>query len=840
MAESGRKQPEGGLLSRIGFSGWMLLGVGLAMLALHLCRNQGTFEHLDEWDFHLRGAGKVILLSGDETLGRTRAAGVTIVPWDRTPDVMARAAGTDAAALAGAVKAAGARLIIVGTDVVAAGRAPGGSVLGRLALFKPVDGFHALVIRPQGAVIELAAPPAISSGQMAKLLALVRRELSSGEDGRAAAEEGGAPGGGDVEVAVQLQGLAPQVVDKKNVHMIREDLVASGRDASLEAAAVKAAAGIRKSYKDDFEKTEGPLSEALKRLTIELHVLYDLSLVQHVRGELDEAAYWKFMGAVLTPGVHGVYVNRLGPDTRGYLGKVHASFRLPSDAVYWMRTTGKKVLERTAKDMHLEGPDALAGRKDITLDRFRTVHAGEVAPGGPVVFRSMGLPLVGREDVGVEAVKAWGARAGRWLEERLKPDGTLAAAYLPDRDSETIEKTSDITFDASRPILSSLAFQGAQRLTGRAAYGQDLAESSIQILSWLKLCPGARAAALKGAAWKPGQVLESCGPMQRDGTPAKVESWGQGGQDPKPVPENMVFLFSGTRAGLEETALAGILLAGRVLQFPAEEESQRKQVEASTLPIVEGIVEFVLFMQKADGSFHSYFVSENNAFYRSEDPEGGPAAVLFLAQAVHLVKDKRLKPALASALARHLGDLEERAAVLETGVPSKKKAEKDIVRTAGLGLVALAQAALALGDADAQARVVKAALEMMSAQLDRAAHPFIEPAFEGGFACPADDVPDADSLILTQGLIRASAVAKALGMAEEEKKLAAAAASGMAFGAMLQLRLPESTFFVPAPKRADGGVRQSPLISRQRIDAAAWFIEACAAYVDVFGGEARP
>jgi len=837
MSDKKKEGTEGGLLARLGFSGWMLLSVGLAMLALHLCRNQGTFQHLSEWEFYLKGAGTVILLSETDALKSTGIEGTAIRSWNEFGPVKQAARTGDAGALASAIGKAGVRLIIVGADLREAGSAPAGSVLRRLAEFRPVEGFHALMIRPEGAIYEPAAPPDLPMAQMERLVALVRKELSSAEVKPAAPEEEEVEeGDGDFEVAVQLQGLEPTVVDKKSIYRIRQDLFASGRSSDLEKAALKAAAQIKKAYAKTMQGGE-PLDRAMDRLRIELHVLYDFTLVQHLRGEMDSQAYWNYMDAAFEPGVHGVYINRLGPAKTQYLFHPRSKFRLPSDAVYWMRTSGKKIIERIVRDAGLGGTDALADKREITLDRFRTLHVIEEQPGGKLLPAFRGLPVVPAEEVNAASALAWGDGAARWLESSLKPDGTLAGGYLPDRDGETVDKPTDLTFDASRHLLAAMAFMDAFRLTGKREYETSFEKTLPVILGWLRACPGA--AALSGKKKQllgPDQILEVCGPLQRDGKPVAVEAWGQGGKDEKPVPNDMVLLFANTRAGTQEAALAGLLLIEEIQRHAVT----RTEKDSGTLSLLKGIVKFILFMQREDGSFQSYFVSQSNAFYRGETVYGGLGAVMLLARARDLIKDREIDEALARAFAHYAKLLTDKVEALAAGEAAALK-DRDAVRTIAWALTALSWAGLAAKDAAKGKEIVDAAQGFAeSFQITPQSAPMADPDLAGGFVVNEHALPDYESISLTAGLLETAFLAGELGLHAERDKLIAAGTGGMRFAAQLQLRAPESTHFVPNPERADGGVRQSPLILRQRIDFAAALIGACAVFVRALQGGGEP
>jgi hypothetical protein len=831
MAGKPERKTEGGLLARLGFSGWMLLSVGLVMLALHLCRNQGTFQNLSEWDFFLRNAGTVILLSESDALKSTAAEGALIRSWDEFESVKQAARTGNAEALVSAMNKAGSRLIIVGTDLRQSGAAPPDSVLMRLAELRSVEGFHALMIRPEGALYEAAPPLDLSMEQMTRLVELVRKELASPEPKPAAPGADEEEGEGDWEVAVQLQGLEPTVVDKKNIYRIRQDLFASGRSSDLETAALKAAAEIKRAYGETMADS-GPLAQAMDRLRIELHVLYDFTLVQHLRGEMDSGAYWAYMDEAFEPGVHGVYINRLGPAKTQYLFRPRARFRLPSDAVYWMRTSGKKIVERIVRDAGLGGTEALADKKEITVDRFRTLHVIEAQPGGRVLLAVRGLPVVPPEEVNAESALSWGDGAARWLEKSLRPDGAMAVGYLPDRDSETLEKPADLTFDASRHLLAAMAFMDAFRLTGKSQYDTSFEKTLPVIHGWIRACPGAAAASKKKPLLDQGQILDVCGPLQRDGKAVAVEAWGQGGKNEKPVPDDLVMLFANTRAGTQEAALAGLLLI--------EEIQRRAQTRTEKAPdalvLLKGIVSFILFMQKEDGSFQSYFVSPNNAFYRGESAYGGLSAVMLLVAARDLVKDKRLDGALEKATGYYTDFLAGKIEALEAGMAAARK-DRDAVRTIAWAIMALSRAGLALQDAARSKEVVTAALAF-AGRFQIGPEP--DPDLAGGFVVDERALPDYESIFLTIGLLTAARLADSLGLEAEREKLVEAGGAGMRFAAQLQLRAPGGTSFVPNPQRTDGGVRQSPLILRQRIDFAAAMIGACSAFVQSLQETGKP
>ncbi|MFH1434395.1 MAG: hypothetical protein ABIJ56_01640 [Pseudomonadota bacterium] len=827
MPKKEKEDTGGGMLSRIGFSGWMLLTVGLSMLGLHLCKNQGELPPVSEWDFFLRGAGKVVVMSGDKDLLKTDAQGAELVSWKELPAIETTAHGTDAGALRDAIVKQGGRIIIVGSDMRAAGKThvPGGTILERLASFAPVMHFHPLMIRRQGAVYELREEAVIEEKTLRSLVSLVRKELGR-EETRSGPDAAGKAADGDFEVAVHVQGLKPTAVGKQHVNRIRTDLFAAGRGGDLETAALLAAGQIKKIFNQKYADSEGDLKDVAGRCRLELHVAHDFTLVDHMRGEQSEPEFKSYLDLVFRPGIYGVYVNRLGKAEKEYLSRPRSRMRLPSDAVYWMRATGEKIVERIVKDMNLAGIRELEKNEKLTVDRFRTIHVTEKEPGGDIVLLSMSVPLVSPDDPGGENLRVRAAGAADWLGRSQRDDGSMTLSYMPDRDNDRFEKSTEVTFDASRYIMASMAFLDAAELTGDDKYGAWFDKSLPTLLSWLKACPGASAAGDPEGIVKAAQVLELCGPVDRGGKPVAVETWGQGGDEEKAIPDDLVFVFGNTRAGLMDTALLGLALARDIA---GSRGTARKDKLKELSPVLEGIAAFVLFMQRGDGSFQGYFVDSKNAFYRSNDLPGGFAALLFLLEAGKVLEDEKLAGALEQAVDFHVRLLEDNVEKLRGASPLSKNQRNRILNDIAWGLASLSELSMSDDNEQVGRRVVElAGIVSASAQLSSRSNPLVEPAFEGGFVVKGQLVPDYNSIVMTGAMAAAALAAKRWAMLPEAEELERAAKDGIRFSSQLQLFEPACSSFGPDPGRAEGGIRQSPVISRQRIDFSACYVWACA------------
>ena len=827
MPKKEKEDTGGGMLSRVGFSGWMLLTVGLSMLALHLCKNQGELPAVSEWDFFLRGAGKVIVISGDKDLLLTDAEGAELVSWKELPFIEKLGSAADAEALRDAIVKQGGRIIIVGSDMRTVGKtgAPGGTVLERLASFAAVRHFHPLMIKQEGALYELREDTVIAEETLRSLVSLVRKELERAGT-RTGPDGGDKAAAADFEVAVHVQGLKPTAVGKKHINRIRTDLFATGRGGDLETAALLAAGNIKKIFKQKYADREGDLEEAVGRYTLELHVLHDFTLVRHIRGEQSEPEFKRYLDLVFRPGIYGVYVNRLGKAGKDYLSRPRSRMRLPSDAVYWMRATGEKIIERIVKDMQLASAGDFEKNEKLTVDRFRTIHVTEKEPGGDIELLGMSVPLVSPAELEEENIRGRAAGAADWLGKSQRDDGSLTLSYMPDRDKDRFEKSTELTFDASRYIMASMAFLDAAELTGDEKYGAWFDKSLPTLLSWLKVCPGASAAGDPEGAVKAAQVLELCGPVDRGGKPVAVETWGQGGKEEKAIPDDLVFVFGNTRAGLGDTALLGLALARDIA---GSRGAARKDKMKELSGVLKGIASFVLFMQRSDGSFHGYFVDGKNAFYRGNDPSGGFFAMLFLLEAGKVLKDERLWEALENAVDFHVKLLADNVEKLRGATPLGKDQRKRILIDIAWGLISLSEFSMSRENEQVGRKVVELAQDVSaSAQLSPLINPLVEPAFEGGFVARGQQVPDYRSIVMAEAMAAAALAAGHWTMQPQAARLEKAAKDGVKFSSQLQLSETTGSSFGPNPDRSDGGIRQSPVISRQRIDFSAYYVRACA------------
>jgi len=635
------------------FITWFLVGTGAVVAFLSLCQRQKTLEKLSEWEFHLRAAGKVLVLSDRGDLGTTRVEPLEIVFADEEPALLELARGTDEEAFARALRAGGYGGVVVKADLDA-GQPPGPpSVQARLAGFRPGLHFHALMLRPGAGLYAPRAAPRVDDDVLDFLVGAARlrlagatREASGARAPRGALAEHGPDG---VEVALQIEGLKPKPVRTARANQIRQDLSATGVGLSLLDAVLDAADGIADRFERAHAAREGPLAGALKRFRIELHVLHSFTLIDHLGEDVDAETFRAFLDRVLDPGVTGLALGWRPPQKGRAIGRKGFRIRLPSDAIYWSRKGGVRMVERVLLDARLGKIEDLGKRPYVSLDVFRSIHVMEKEPGGGTMRMSRGIAAQPpREDP-----SALLARVAAKIASDMSAGGAFRQSYYPVRDQLRLGKAQDgAAEDAHLHGLGMEALNEAARALEDGALAQAADRALGRMMRWLRACSGA---GLDPTETQPpelppigrDQVLTHCGPVDVTGRPVAVSGWRPGGQEETAVPDGLVFVVHGGTARLGTASLA---LLGLVEHIGRDPGSGRR---ARLGPLVQGLVGFILMMQREDGSFQSHFVINDHGLHAFDEPEDTGMALLALSRASSLIDDPRIGPALQRGFAAH-------------------------------------------------------------------------------------------------------------------------------------------------------------------------------------------
>ncbi len=292
------------------------------------------------------------------------------------------------------------------------------------------------------------------------------------------------------------------------------------------------------------------------------------------------------------------------------------------------------------------------------------------------------------------------------------------------------------------------------------------------------------------------------GPVDVTGRTVAVSGWGPGGREETAVPETLVFVLDGGSARLGTAALALLGLVEHVGRDPGQGRRAR------LAPLVRGLVEFILMMQREDGSFQSHFVVKDHGLTSIDEPGDAGMALLALARASALIEEPRIEPALERGLAAHARLVE--AALSGGATPTA------CTRLAG-HVPWMAFAAAQAGDlvpaaADATGQGVRVLASGCLITAEQAPSAGLAGGHLGGGMPGARDV------------LAAAASAEALLAGPAGDQDARVHEKALELGLQLALRLVVTPgvndHFLPAPGRAAGGVGRDLVDHRQRLDAS--------------------
>jgi|GEM_PF-3600918 len=800
----------------------------------------------------LQGLGDVLAL-GRDALPSCELHGTRLLaPADLTPDgtlerLLSR---RDDDAVARLLEQRGVRHVLVSPTLANPSLLPKVTVRNRLALYKPSERFHALYLSEAAGLYETVPGwPALTDEEGAELVRLARATMAGlPYESRAlpalAAE-------GDSEVLVQVQGLQPIARDvpadpgsrnsKAYTQHIRPALFADGRGRTLIEATKAAATELAERYRRRYESREGPLPEALARLTVEVEVAYDFTDVHTaVSGKPPETRYRSFLWRAIELGLHGIALNR---DTPRY------QVRPPSDAVYAGRKDVEDLLARACRDYldadrrALEAARERAGRPDagakelskvlyrieprLHVQRFRTHHFRETRPGGETVVRlSRGIPPLPatRENLSRRALREGIYWATRWLVENLQPDGAFRYLYRPELDYYLSDKQVVEQYNEVRHGLASYALF----LSHPEVPGAELWEAAERSLRWnlerVVFGPAWTADPARRArlpAWV--RTDRPFGPPRPDGGTGPSDRWRCPHGDLRPIPPEMAYVRHLDNAKMGAVAAAVLAVSEKIDQTPAE---RREAVLAELRPFLEGFASFLLFMQHTGGeragSFDHYFVSPEHGHYRRSTTIY-PGEILFaLSRIYRLIGDPRIPPAFALAVEYERNYFERESAIREPDGTYENHRRADLVQFVPWISMAMNDMAPAIADEDPRRaqeyaefgiRVSEWVADVYLFDPDRT----FFPEYLGGYFKWEFELPAMHSMVYAEGTAAATALAKRFGDPRRER-MRVATVLGCRF-ALQQIVVPgRNDHFFPNPGRARGGVRFGINNSEMRTD----------------------
>ncbi|MBI5487634.1 MAG: hypothetical protein HY905_09900 [Deltaproteobacteria bacterium] len=798
----------------------------------------------------LRDRGDVLAL-GRDSLPSCALRGTRLrTPADLTPDdaLEELLSARDDDAVADLLAAKGVRTLVVATSLANPSLLPKVTVRNRLALFKPSGRFHALYLSEAAGLFEIVPGMLqVSDEEGTALLRLARAELAGTGDG------GPRPPGldvaGDFEVGLQFQGLRPETgevpapADKPNrkayTRRTRPAVFAGGRGRSLAEAVRLAARNLREVYAArKLGDQNGPLEQALPRLTLEVEVFYDWTDVgtfttvppPEPRKPADpgERRYRSFLWRSFELGLHGI---ALGRDTD------HYRFRLPSDAVYAGREEVEDLLSRVSLDLLTRDQDALqeaqraSGKPKGTagdlskvfyrtdpqahVQRFRAHHFRETAPGGDVVRLARGIPPVpfAPETVGREALKKSIYWATRWLVENVQPDGRFHYRYFPETDHYLSDEQVVEDYNEVRHGLATYSLF----MSGREVPSDDLRAAAEKSLRWIL------DSVVFGPAWTEDPARrarlpswvdagKAFGPPGKGGTTGPTDFWRCQHGYRRPIPRDMAYVRHLDNAKMGAVAAAVLPVSEKILRTP---EVERPAVLELYRPFLEGFASFLLFMQHTSGPdagmCDHYFVTPDNASYKRSTTIY-PGEILFgLSRIYRLTGDPRIPPAFAMAVEYERGYFERESAIREPDGTYFDPRRADLVQFVPWISMAMNDMVIAIADEDPQHAKeysdfgIRVSEWVVNEYLFDEARSFF-PEYLGGYFKWEFELPAMHSMVYAEGTAAAFDLAKRAGDPREEA-MRRATILGCRFAAQ-QIVVPgRNDHFMPDPARARGGVR---------------------------------
>ncbi len=541
----------------------------------------------------------------------------------------------------------------------------------------------------------------------------------------------------------------------------------SARRDNLVKSVVDAALAVHERWAVRQERRHGPLERALDRLALEIEIFHDHGLL----GDRSLSLMWR----AVEPGIYGVILEQ--PKKYRYM--------LPSTSVYSSRERVEDYLASVSKEADLG--DEGWSRSDVKLTRFRTVHFREARPGGPVVRLYRGIPPVGPEVQTRAAYEKALALSADWLVDNQKADGQFMYSYFPEKDRDPNQRNI---------VRHGLAAYGLAM-----AYECDHRETT-------------RAAAVKALEYMFESTRWGEGPPAPDGSTGPADEW-QG----KRIPRNMAYV---RYTDADKNGPIGKMGTVAAAVFTLTHLAGAGDMPPEWRRTLLGYGEFLLFMQKEDGSFHHYYCTSNHSYYGTETTIYPGEILLDLSRIYGATGDEKYAEAFErgtrfydrwwkNVSGQRLPDGTYTDPVrvdLVQFVPWISMAMADMVPRVVAAQPARARDYARFG-IDASVWIAD------EYQFDDARSFF--PDYLGGYYKMATELPAMHGCVYTEGTAAAYQLARLTGD-PRRRKLHRATVLGCRF-AIQQIVTPGvSDFWMPNPQRAHGGVRYSLNGNKLRID----------------------
>jgi hypothetical protein len=747
--------------------------IGLAFIvaaaAIYVVMNQGGGEtESDEGEVvapkdvveELEDLGRVLAIgSGVASL---EAKGTELVEPEAIDGMEKLLDGSDVNAVIAALEKAEIKKVVVDPGISQRNPIPQTTVRNRLALARPAGRLSAVLMSKELFLFELVdSLPELSTEAKRALIQLARK---------AAGAEGAEP-----------PSERPPIIDKKGkwrgILTVRpvqsRHLSYHTSDAStLAKLADKLGKKAVKYYsRRDFADRFGPMEQALnEKLTFEFEVIYDRGIFV---GPRDNIFLWR----VIEPGIHGV---RMEVD-----GK---SRWLPP----WYSVTNnfrtlvsifEKVLARRG-DVDKE----FWKNEKLPIGRFRTIHWREREPGGEIedLYRaSPGVPTteeITREKL-VEVLKG----LGDWIaDNQTYPSGRYIYRYFPTKDSENDE------YNMVRHALGPFSLALTHEFAPNPKY-KEKAEAGMRFME-------------DNIRWG-GPPRTSAGDLDES-----RETWMN-----KPLPGEDVAILEyeepphdgwSSKMGAVAVAILGYTQYKRVGWELSEEREK----------VLQGLANFLLYMQKEDGSFHHYYVAQDNKYFANRNSIYPGELLYALARLYGETRDERYRTAFKQSMRTNLEWFKNEMDQKEPDGTYAEERRKNLVQFQPW--IAMAMDEMHRYDPDPSYVEASNLVSIWIAenfQFDETRSFF--PDYLGGYLKVLDELPAMHTFVYTEGTAASYMLARRAGAdADVVQKLRRSALLAARFIIQMQSRPGINDYYYPNPDKAKGGVRYCMNHNKQRID----------------------
>jgi hypothetical protein len=719
-----------------------------------------TLEVVQDVAAELENLGRTLAI-GDGVRG-VKAKGTEIVGPADVKGMEQLLEGRDVAAVITALEKAGIEHVLVDPSITQRNPIPQNTVKNRLGLARPAGRLSATLMSTKLFLYELVDPlPELSQEARAALITIAR----------AAAGAAGA----------EAPGKRPAILDRKGpwkgfltMRPVQDRHLSyhSGKADTLAQLAKKLGSKAAKYYdRRGYADRFGPISAALgEKITFEFEVVYDEG---KFIGPRDNIFLWR----VIEPGIYGF---RVVLD-----GKLH---QLPP----WYTVTNNF---RTVRSM-FELIIAKRARVDrefwkdekLQIERFRTFHWREREPGGAIedLYRaSPGVPST--KELDRERMIGVLKGLGDWLaDNQVYASGRYIYRYFPTKDRENDEY--NIVRHALGPFSMALTHEFAPdpKYKDKAEVGMKFMEDHLR---W-------------GGA-----------PRAGDGQiDSSIDTW-MG----KPLPGEDVAILEfeeppddgwSSKMGAVAVAILGYTQYKRVgWQLSQEREK-----------VLTGLANFLLYMQKKDGSFHHYYVAQRNKYYGTRNSIYPGELLYALGRLYGETRDERFRIAFKQSMQTNLDWFKNEMDQKEPDGTYAEERRKNLVQFQPW--IAMAMEEMHRYDPDPAYVEASNLVSIWIAdtyQFDETRAFF--PDYVGGYLKVLDELPAMHTFVYTEGTAASYVLARRAGAdADVVQKLRHSALLSARFILQMQTRPGVNDYYYPNPDKAKGAVRYCMNHNKQRID----------------------